>query len=148
MFQFVDTVLLLLRHLPTPPPMSLPRLPLLPAASLSFCAVKTPFVYRSIQYLCSFGSTQLLIGVYLPFVVECTTNIFSSALFARFSLYWTMLLATHIHPLSLHAISHPDVILIFQFSTCLRRTTNKTKTKYRQLNGRMNNQLSLALASR
>lgn len=98
---------------------------LLPPPLLSSCAVKTPFVSCSI-YLYSFGSTQLLIGV---FAIRCWMHeqqfLVCVAGLARLGLVWAL------SPSMWFSIC---VILIFQFSTCLRRTTNKTKTKYRQLN--------------
>lgn len=77
-------------------------------------------------YLYSFGSTQLLIGI---FAIRCWMHeqqfLICVAGLALLGLAWAHT------PSVWFSIC---VILIFQFSTCLRRTTNKTKTKYRQLN--------------
>lgn len=107
-------------------------------SSLSLCAVKTPFVYRWIvPELVSKHST---INRYICHsLLNARTTIShlrgaltSTRLVSTLAMLWTILALLCVRACVCDFLF--VVILIFQFSTCLRRTTNKTNTKYRQMN--------------
>lgn len=140
MLQFVDTVFL---HLPPLPPSSSQSL-----HCAVLCRQNSIFLLLNRRYLCSFESTQLLIAVYLPFVFwmhEQQFHIWRCSSRGRLGQCYTAPAPPTTNHLWLHSMWFSIyVILIFQFSTCLRRTTNKTTNGIPTVECRMNNKLPLA----